>query len=308
MRILKVLASLVVVGGCASSKPQSEPATPVPASAETASAAEAARATPAKTTRSSMKKRSASGTQKPGAPQMPTRRGRHTRLGFLIGPAFVVLGLWFLFGPDGLEIPPRLALDESSLVPADELSTAPRRQVLDDPPVVHLAGFERTCMDCHRTFPAREDPPRELLQHRHIILNHGINDRCGECHWDVDRNRLIQQDGTVVGFAQVNELCGACHGSVYRDWQRAAHGRTNGYWDASRGVVKRLKCTECHDPHRPRVGAMDSLKPLPGPNTLRAGRPARQHHASPTGGRRDADSEQALEGGARMAPFRPHDS
>jgi hypothetical protein len=185
--------------------------------------------------------------------------------GFLIGPVFFLVAAWFVWGPAGLDIPP----GKATVINPAMLSTAPRRVALGDPPVVHLDGFDRTCMDCHRMFPPRENPPAQLLKHQHIVLDHGINDRCRNCHYDKDRNKLVLRGGRVIGYDEVVELCAKCHGPTFRDWQRGAHGRTNGYWDRSRGDVVRLECTECHDPHNPRVPAMDPLRPLPGPNTLR---------------------------------------
>ena len=42
---------------------------------------------------------------------------------------------------------------------------------------------------------------------------------------------------------------------------------------------RRLKCTECHDPHSP---AYPRMQPLPGPNTLRMGpQDSVQHHGVP---------------------------
>lgn len=46
------------------------------------------------------------------------------------------------------------------------------------------------------------------------------------------------------------------------------HGRTNGYWDTSRGEQSRRKCIECHDPHQP---PFPPMRPAPGPETLRMG-------------------------------------
>jgi hypothetical protein len=72
--------------------------------------------------------------------------------------------------------------------------------------------------------------------------------------------------GTEIPFDQPQLLCANCHGPVYRDWQHGSHGRSNGYWDASRGPMTRRKCIECHDPHQP---PFPPMKPAPPPNTLR---------------------------------------
>lgn len=205
------------------------------------------------------------------------RQGGSASSTALVGPVFLLLAGWFLWGPESLDLPqgePR-AIDRSLI------SFAPRRKAQGDPPTILVDGSRRTCMDCHRLFRPSEDPPVDLIEHRNITLNHGINDRCRNCHHIYDRNKLVLHDGTVLGFSESASLCGKCHGPIFRDWQRGAHGRTNGYWDASRGEVRRLKCAECHDPHNPRVPAMTPIPPLPGPHTLRM-----VAHGSEAGSRR----------------------
>ena len=187
-------------------------------------------------------------------------------LGILIGPAFFLLAAFLYWGPDLADLP------EFTATPIDtaDLSTAPRRAPLGDPPQVMLGGFEQTCMSCHRMFPPRDIPPgTRLLQHTHVELQHGINDRCRNCHDVEDRNRLRLQGGKTLPYAEVVTLCSECHGPTYKDWVRGMHGRTNGYWNASLGEVKRMGCTYCHDPHKPSAPAMDPLRPMPGPHTLR---------------------------------------
>jgi len=192
---------------------------------------------------------------------------------YAIGPVFFVLAGWFMWGPDLLDIPTK----EPRAIKPEDLSTAPRRTILHDPPTIRIDGFDRTCMNCHQMFPPREDPPRALAQHKHIVLNHGINKQCRNCHDTQNRNLLVLRGEETIGYNDVESLCAKCHGPTYRDWRHGAHGRTNGYWDASRGGVKRLQCTECHNPHNPRVPAMDPMAPLPGPETLRMDRAHDDH-------------------------------
>jgi hypothetical protein len=200
-------------------------------------------------------------------PARRSPRGSMGWVGVVIGPTFLLLAAWFVWGPDLAEIP------EFTTEPFDpsELSTEPRLTPLGDPPIVEVNGFDQTCMNCHRLFPPRDVPPgAELMQHTHIVLTHGINDRCRNCHDIEDRDMLRLQSGEKIPYARVVELCSKCHGPTYRDWSRGMHGRTNGYWNASLGEVNRLGCTACHDPHAPQGPAMDPVRPLPAPNTLRA--------------------------------------
>jgi hypothetical protein len=92
--------------------------------------------------------------------------------GLPVGVVFLLLAAWFVAGPDLTSIP----LTKASIIPEEYLSIQPRRSMLTDPPVIFIDGFERTCMDCHKMFPPRDIPAEWLLQHRHIVLNHGIND------------------------------------------------------------------------------------------------------------------------------------
>lgn len=203
----------------------------------------------------------------PGAPPPITPKGSFGWTGILIGPAFLLLAAWFTWGPDLTDIPvfATVEVDQSAL------TVKPRRRPLGDPPTVMINGFEQTCMNCHRLFPPREVPPGEqLMQHTHVVLEHGINDRCRNCHDVENRDMLRLQSGEKIPFSRVVELCSKCHGPTYRDWTRGMHGRTNGYWNSELGEMHRLACSACHNPHTPDVPAMDPLRPLPGPHTLRA--------------------------------------
>lgn len=195
------------------------------------------------------------------------RDGNGKWAGILVGPGLILLAGWFLWGPEIESLPET----KSAQVNPAHLVTTPRRKPLIDPPIIHISGFDRTCMDCHKLFPPRENPPKQLLRHAHVILDHGINDQCRSCHDVQNRDRLVLQSKESIPYAEVTRLCAGCHGPTYRDWERGMHGRTNGYWDATRGESHRLGCTECHDPHQPRRPAMEPLAPLPPPHTLRMG-------------------------------------
>jgi hypothetical protein len=79
---------------------------------------------------------------------------------------------------------------------------------------------------------------------------------------------------------------------VYRDWLHGSHGRTNGYWDTTRGEQSRRTCIECHDPHRP---PFPPMPPAPGPRTLRLGRQDHSREPEPMKNPLQLAREQAPE-------------
>lgn len=135
-------------------------------------------------------------------------------------------------------------------------------------PELMLAGYTYRCSDCHKLFPSPAETTRTLTMHREIVLQHGINDRCFNCHNRENRDAFVDDWGREIPWDQPPRLCAKCHGPVYRDWLHGAHGRTNGYWDKSQGLQTRLKCIQCHDPHVP---PFPPLQPAPPPDTLRMG-------------------------------------
>ncbi len=148
---------------------------------------------------------------------------------------------------------------------------------MTDPAHLMIDGRPQTCIGCHQIFASASPAGATLSFHDDVRLNHGMNNRCSNCHDPYDHQRLILRNGTTVPFAQTPQLCAQCHGTVYRDWQRGTHGKTLGSWLTHSIEQLRLTCNECHDPHSPRY---DHTQPLPGPRTLRMGdqRPAPLHH------------------------------
>ena len=160
------------------------------------------------------------------------------------------------------------------------LSTEPLRPAAAEPATIVVGGIRQRCSDCHAIFPSAQISEQTLRQHEHVVLDHGLNDRCLNCHARSDRNSLELHDGRLVPLAEAQELCAKCHGPTFRDWEKGTHGRTNGSWVVGSPAMHRLTCTECHDPHAP---AMRRIVPLPGPNTWRMGdpgAPAEATHAS----------------------------
>ena len=159
------------------------------------------------------------------------------------------------------------------MVTAEQISTAPRRVPLTDPPRVSIGGVDQKCSDCHALFNSLDVTPSDVKQHLNVEMRHGLNGRCFNCHVKDERNVLLLNDGTHVGFSDSTALCANCHGTTFRDWERGMHGRTMGSWDASSGEQWRLRCVDCHNPHSPAFG---QIEPLPAPNTLRMVEP-RKH-------------------------------
>lgn len=101
-----------------------------------------------------------------------------------------------------------------------------------------------------------------------LAMGHGRNNRntnCFNCHSQSKLDELVTRDGTKLTFAQAPLLCASCHGPTYRDWELGMHGRTNGYWDTSKGKAVRQDCNACHDPHGP---AIPQIIPLAGPKPV----------------------------------------
>ena len=188
-----------------------------------------------------------------------------------IPAVFVLLAIWFFLGTGSAV--PRIAATES--FDPSLIKPGPRRTaLLSDPPSIEVAGFQQRCSECHGLFESPPETERELLQHADIRLNHGMNNRCFNCHSRENRDMLILQGTREVGFEDAVQLCAKCHGPTFRDWQKGMHGRTTGSWVGPEEGQKRLLCIQCHDPHSP---AFPSYKPLPGPNTLRMSPPPKDH-------------------------------
>jgi hypothetical protein len=183
-----------------------------------------------------------------------------------------VLAVILLLNP----LPYRDAIPEPVRVPSWATDTTPVRQP-DRQPDYQFAVFTYQCNDCHAIIPPpATDTYRTPTQHQEIVLEHGINGSCFNCRHRTDRNALAGDREERIRWDQPQLVCAKCHGPVYRDWQHGSHGRTNGHWDTSRGEAVRRKCIECHDPHRP---PFPSMRPAPGPNTLRMGPQDAEPHA-----------------------------
>lgn len=207
---------------------------------------------------------------------MPVRPSGITHASFapwIVAPVFLALAAWLTFFSSRPDLGPTVS---AALIDRGDIRAEPRRHVLGEPAAIPVGGYSLRCMECHRFFQSPPVERRILTQHTHIVLRHGQNTRCFNCHDRTDRGTLIRYDGTRLGFDQVPRLCSECHGTVYRDWERGTHGKTLGSWDTASGRQRRLACHECHDPHAP---AYPDYVPLPPPNTLRMGEQGSGHGA-----------------------------
>jgi hypothetical protein len=123
-------------------------------------------------------------------------------------------------------------------------------------------GWTYNCMECHKLTQARWHYDRPMNEHKDIRLEHGNNRFCLNCHHPTNRNAFVDYDGAEIAQGNVVQLCAKCHGPIYRDWQAGVHGRQNGFWNAQMGDKTRLRCIQCHDPHRPKFQPTKPLPPL----------------------------------------------
>jgi len=157
-------------------------------------------------------------------------------------------------------------------------STAPRDAeiALNDLPKL-AAGQDGFCTGCHKLLGSPTEDPiaRGRGPHEHVVLEHGENNRCFNCHHSSsDRyGSFIRHDGSVILLDSVEQLCGKCHGPHYRAWKRGAHGQRSGYWNVKQGRQTTARCNLCHDPHQP---YLKPIPTLPGPRSRR-GEPLPDH-------------------------------
>ncbi len=190
--------------------------------------------------------------------------------------AWLALAFWFLRSSSSSPIDGSV-IGERRKVAAADIDPADTRRTITDPPIVRIGGVDQKCSDCHALFASLDVTPSNIRQHTGVVMNHGMNGRCYNCHAKTDRNVLVLHDESTVGFSESTRLCAQCHGTVFRDWEHGMHGRTMGSWDRNSADQWRLRCVDCHDPHSP---AFPDLVPLPPPNTLRMGEPSHEHGAA----------------------------
>ena len=208
----------------------------------------------------------------------PSRRALHVTLslGFCVA-AGLMSRVWAGAGSGITPSPPTARIVPANL-PVVGAPAPPQQPAVGLPTDTHLdktppratkgldlvkSGWTYNCMECHKLFPARwHYDDRPFNEHKDLKLDHGNNRFCLNCHHPTNRNAFVDYDGAEIAQADVVTLCAKCHGTIYRDWQAGAHGRENGFWNASLGDKTKLRCIQCHDPHSPKFKAMKPLAPL----------------------------------------------
>lgn len=171
---------------------------------------------------------------------------------------------FFCIGIGALAMKPQMPADIATQNIHNELTKvdmAPIRGELR-PLRLRRTGFEYKCSECHRTFDTSQQQEKRISEHKDLILDHGRNDYCLNCHHKTNRDVYTDYDGSEIPADQPARLCAKCHGPTYRDWIIGAHGKITGSWDSSNLLAERLLCIQCHDPHAP---SFPALRPMPGP-------------------------------------------
>ena len=117
----------------------------------------------------------------------------------------------------------------------------------------HLLTYP--CTGCHTPDMIPPNPKvRPLtMMHEEIQLVHGKGRFwCTTCHNLYQRDGLTSFKGETISFNEPYLLCGQCHQAKQKDFFFGAHGKKKGNWE---GVAKLTNCTECHNPHVPKIKA-----------------------------------------------------
>lgn len=123
------------------------------------------------------------------------------------------------------------------------------------------------CSACHND-PTHVNRERRVLKddHTDVVLNHGENRWCFDCHDPENRDKLHLVDGTLIPFEESYRLCGQCHGPQYKDWKVGVHGKRTGMWN---GEKEYLLCVQCHNQHSPHFKPLRPEPPPVRPDNIR---------------------------------------
>jgi len=194
-------------------------------------------------------------------------RGGKVLTTVVIPGCILLIFIFFLWGADKPPIPQPEPLKATWY----EVRTA-RDSILEN------TVMPGNCFICHSVQVPDPDVIRPQFAHATIKLDHGVNNRCYNCHHIYDRDKLAGDGEKKVMFANTDKLCAKCHGIIYRDWLAGTHGRRAERWLLAEGeMAVNPTCTQCHDPHAPKF-KYDSIAPAPTwpDKTIRHGREGRE--------------------------------
>lgn len=177
-------------------------------------------------------------------------------------PVFLILFLGFIITTASSPEPDQKT---GALNPEWYRLTTARGELLQYKPLVG------NCFICHMSLIPDPTVRIPRFVHQKVILEHGSNDRCYNCHLIHDRNYYAADDGSKIMPTNPEKLCARCHGLIHKDWQAGTHGLMRGEWSGSVEFKReRTGCTHCHDPHAPNF-RFDKFAPPPSwpPNTVR---------------------------------------
>lgn len=167
---------------------------------------------------------------------------------FLLVPVCLVLAFYFAAGEIKLDKPPPKEV-VANLDSAWYAVETARGDIRRDQSIVG------NCFICHAFWvpiPRKITTSQPRFAHSNIIINHGSNGRCYNCHHITDRNMYAANDGSTIMVQTPEQLCARCHGLIYNDWQKGTHGKWTGKFKPANATERKTyTCTECHDPHDP---------------------------------------------------------
>jgi hypothetical protein len=181
--------------------------------------------------------------------------GKTSLVLWLIGPAFLGVAAYLALASPPADIP----VGEMKIIARDAIRGGAWREAKVDARGV-VAGSDRPCSECHKLFTTPPGENKALVQHKDIVMNHGMNTRCLNCHDGDDRDKLVLHDGRRWLFGGAAAVRAVPRHGVPR--LAARHAREDVGLVGRRMEAPRLACNECHDPHAP--ASIRSWRRFPG--------------------------------------------
>lgn len=116
------------------------------------------------------------------------------------------------------------------------------------------------CTSCHAGRALIAQPGRLADAHTSTPAEHPreTGAKCSTCHAIQDVSLLTLQSGEAVPLDHAYRVCAQCHTPQLEAWSNGAHGKRLDGWQGRRVV---MNCTDCHDPHAPRLQPRIPFRP-----------------------------------------------